>query len=84
MYPNKLMKYLECDEIDPWFEEHVIQQIDEEFVQYWVKFYGKPREYEEIECANPSADYFMKMGFFFFGWKARGMKEKGEWYGATD
>ncbi len=55
---------------DSWFAAHHADDLTEAFKVWWVGYYGTPEQYEEEH--DERDEYWVRCGFAWMGWKARG------------
>ncbi len=49
---------------DDWFNKFHVSSITQEFMDWWVKYYGVPSDYYDQH------DYYIRMSFALGAWRA--------------
>jgi len=50
---------------DKWFNKFHTENLSQEFIDWWVEFYGVPDDYH-----GDSHEYYIRMAFALMGWIA--------------
>ncbi len=53
---------------DDWFNEHHVKHITQEFIDWWIGYYGVPMDYDSREIID---EYYIRMAFALSGWRAK-------------
>ena len=54
--------------IDAWYEEHWKNKETDNFLKWWLEYYGVAADYENV--IDEQEDYWIRRGFALAGWLA--------------
>ena len=52
---------------DDWFNKHHVKDITQEFINWWIGYYGVLDDYDAREID----EYYVRMAFALAGWNAK-------------
>lgn len=52
---------------DDWFNKYHVKDVTQEFIDWWIGYYGVPGDYER----KGQHEYYIRMAFSLAGWRAK-------------